>query len=98
MQADDRERRRKTVIRVMLGTMAVLTVGSVGTAVGLGLAEHSVGWGFAGAFIFCGFGMIASLIALTVRGQLRQAGRLYRQAAQPLFTPVFLRRRRPDSN
>ena len=74
--------------RAIYRTMALEVVGlAAGTAiisVAVGLSEDSVGWGFAGAFIF-GFGIIASLAVLAFGGHLRNTASLYGKAVRRSF-------------
>ncbi|HVA04726.1 MAG TPA: hypothetical protein VMU64_13400 [Acidimicrobiales bacterium] len=93
MEPAELERRGRAVLRLFVASLAVGGAGSISTAVGLGLAEHSIGWGFAGAFIFLGAGMCVWLLVAVATGNLGKVGRLYKQVARQMFG-----RRPPDSN
>ena len=85
-ESETLRQRKRAVYRFMALEVVGITAGAVIVGVALGLSEDSVGWGFAGAFIFLGFAMIASLFVLAFRGQLRNTGRLYSKAVRRSFS------------
>lgn len=86
MVSETLRQRKRAVYRLIALEVVGVAVGAAIVGVAVGLSENSVGWGFAGAFVFLGFVMIISLAVLTFRGQLRNTGRLYGKAARRSFS------------
>lgn len=89
MNAVDSEtlrQRKRAIYRIMALEIVGIASGAAIVGVTLGLSENSVGWGFAGAFVFLGLTMIISLAVLAFRGQLRNTSRLYGKAARRSFS------------
>ena len=85
-ESETLRQRKRAFYRLMALEAVGIAAGAAIVGVVLGLSEDSAAWGFAGAFIFLGFAMIASLAVLAFRGQLRNTGRLYGKAVRRSFS------------